>query len=146
LVFRAKPMDPPDDPLAELESAMAAAEMKLLQPDQDAETPAVAEATLPRKPDPDAFLFAPTPAPGDFPAPGMLHAPQPALQQAAANEAAASAVAEGQAGTFPDPALMTPKTLHPPQAEAEQSKSEESHDPLAPLRAMSEAQKIALFS
>jgi hypothetical protein len=41
---------------------------------------------------------------------------------------------------------MTPKTLHPPQAEAEQSKSEESHDPLAPLRAMSEAQKIALFS
>jgi hypothetical protein len=148
LVFRAKPMDPPDDPLAELESAMAAAEIKLLQPDDDAQTPAAAEATPPREPDPDAFLFAPkTPAPGDFPAPEMLHAPQQAaLQQAAANEAAPSAVEEREAGSFPDPALRTPKTLPPPQAEPEQMKSHASHDPLAPLRAMSEAQKIALFS
>ena len=148
LVFRAKPMDPPDDPLAELERAMAAAEIKLLQPDEDAQRPAAAEGTRRGEPDPDDLLFAPkTPAPGDFPAPEMLHLPQQAaLQQAAANEAAPSAVAEEEAGSFPDPALMTPKTLHPPQAEAELSKSDASHDPLAPLRAMSEAQKIALFS
>jgi hypothetical protein len=67
-----------------------------------------------------------------------------ALQGAAAKEPAASAVAEWEAGTFPDPALVTPETLPPP--EAEQPKADAAHDPLAPLRAMSDAQKIALFS
>ena len=117
LVFRAKPMGPPADALAELESAMAAAEMKLLQPGEDAETPAAA-------------------------------APEQAaeLQQAAAKEPDRSAVANREAGAFPDPALMTLETLPPPHAKAQQPKFDASHDPLAPLRAMSEAQKIALFS
>ena len=51
LVFRAKPMDPPADPpldpLAELESAMAAAEIKLLQSGQDAEAPAAVAPEIP---------------------------------------------------------------------------------------------------
>ena len=50
LVFRAKPMDspdPPPDPLAELESAMAAAEIKLLQSDHDTEAPAAVAPEIP---------------------------------------------------------------------------------------------------
>jgi hypothetical protein len=117
LVFRAKPRVPSADALAELESAMAAAEMKLPQPGEDAETPAAG---------------APEQA--------------AALQQAAANAPAPSAVAKREAGPFPDPVLVTPKTLPPAQAKAQQPKFDASHDPLAPLRAMSEAQKIALFS
>ncbi len=69
------------------------------------------------------------------------------LQQTAAEEPDPPAVTKGEAGAFNEPALMTPETL-PPQAEAEaeQPKFDAPHDPLAPLRAMSEAQKIALFS
>jgi len=115
LVFRAKPMDPPDDPLAELESAMAAAEIKLLQSDQDAEAPAAAAPEIP-------------------------------AMQAAPKEAIPYAHAKREAGIFPDPAVRTPATPPPAEAGAKQPKSEASHDPLAPLRAMSEAQKIALFS
>ena len=51
-----------------------------------------------------------------------------------------------EAGIFPDPAMITPAKLPPEEAGAKQPKSDASHDPLAPLRAMSEAQKIALFS
>jgi chemotaxis protein CheZ len=142
LVFRAKPIEPPADALAELEGAMAATEMKLLQPGEATETAAAAAAP---QPDPDDFLFAPQARhAGEFPPLEMRQGLHEALQGAAAKEPAASAVAEWEAGTFPDPALVTPETLPPP--EAEQPKADAAHDPLAPLRAMSDAQKIALFS
>ncbi|HEX2512031.1 MAG TPA: hypothetical protein VHK44_05480, partial [Xanthobacteraceae bacterium] len=115
LVFRAKPMDSADplpDPLAELESAMAAAEIKLLQSDQGTEAPAAVAPEIP-------------------------------AAQAAVKEASPYAHANGKADS--DPAAITPAKL-PPEAGAKQPKSDASHDPLAPLRAMSEAQKIALFS
>jgi len=117
LVFRAKPMDPspdpPPDPLAELESAMAAAEIKLLQSDHDAEAPAAV-------------------------------APEHPAVQAAAKEAIPNAPAKAKAE--PDPAVITPAKLPPAETGTKQPRSDASHDPLAPLRAMSEAQKIALFS
>ncbi|HET7681580.1 MAG TPA: hypothetical protein VFK79_15755 [Xanthobacteraceae bacterium] len=144
LVFRAKPIEPPADALAELEDAMAAAEMKLLQPGEDAETPAAAVSV---QTDADDFLFAQQAQDaGEFLPPETLQGLHEALQGAAAEEPAAHAVAEWEAGTFPDPALVTPETLPPPEAEAEPPKSDAAHDPLAPLRAMSDAQKIALFS
>jgi translation initiation factor IF-2 len=174
-LFRSSPKSL--DPLAELESAMAAAEMKLLQPGDDAGRPAAApepmqstsavaatppespasnpmqraaapvveprppaaaqtEDTLPAEGDADDFLFAPEKT-----------AQEPATRKALAEDSA-PVVREWEGGTFPDPALVTPKTLPPPQADAEERKSESraAYDPLAPLRAMSDAEKIALFS
>jgi len=144
VVFRAKPMDPSAD-------SITAAERKLPQQDEDVPTSVVAararsagmKAAPPPQPDPDNFLLA---QPKDFLPPDVLQGLEAALREVAAEEPAATAVAEWEAGSFPDPALVTPATLPPPHAEAEQPKSAASHDPLAPLRAMSEAQKIALFS
>ena len=101
--------DPPPDPLAELESAMAAAEIKLLQSDHDTEAPA---AVAPEHP---------------------------------AVQAAAKAIpnAPAKAKAEPDPPAITPAKLPPAETGTKQPRSDASHDP---LRAMSEAQKIALFS
>jgi chemotaxis regulatin CheY-phosphate phosphatase CheZ len=174
-LFRSNPASL--DSLAELETAMAAVEMKLLQSDDDAERPAAApepmqsasaaaaappeppassltqraaatgveprppaaarmEDTLAAEGDADDFLFAPEKT-----------AQEPARRKAAAEESGPPVV-EWEGGTFPDPALVTPKTLPPPQADAEEHKADAraSYDPLAPLRAMSDAEKIALFS
>ena len=165
-VFRAssKPTDPAAA-LAELESAMAAAEMKLLQPDEGAEAgEAMAAAPEPRdtaaatESDPDDFLFAPATleqeqAATDFPIePTPEAASQDApeetrlLQDAAAEEPVPAVAAEWEDGTFPDPAAVTPQTPPPQETEAEQPRSRATYDPLAPLRALSDAQKIALFS
>jgi hypothetical protein len=165
------------DSLAELETAMAAVEMKLLQHDDDAERPAAApepmqsaSAVAAAPPEPPASslmqraaatVVEPRPAaaaqmedalPAEGDADDFLFAPEktaqePATRKAAAEESAPP-VGEWPSGTFPDPALVTPKTLPPPQADAEEHKADAraSYDPLAPLRAMSDAEKIALFS
>ncbi len=52
---------------------------------------------------------------------------------------------EWEGGTFPDPALVTPQTGQPTEAEP-QPAERTPYDPLAPLRALSDEQKIALFS
>ncbi len=53
---------------------------------------------------------------------------------------------EWESGTYPNLALVTPETSEEPKAEAAQPQPRPPSDPLAPLRALSEAQKIALFS
>jgi hypothetical protein len=157
---------PAADPLADLATVMATAAMKLPQLDDDAlsaETTAAIEnaqpepsrlmqraaaavteprastAQMQEKPadaDPDDFLFAPEEGKG-------LDTP---LQQSGEAEPA-PLVTDWKTGTFPNPALVTPEKLPAAEAEAEQPKSSSPpHDPLAPLRAMSDAQKIALFS
>jgi hypothetical protein len=162
-------------PIAELETAMAAAEVKLLLPDDDAGQPepippavvtnapapaspdrmkrgantvtnaraAVVDARPPRTPraeaDVDDFLFAPDQRP-------EARRRDPVTPKAGSEASVPPAERQWEGGTFPDPALVTPKTLPPVEAEAEQPKSDGSHDPLAPLRAMSDAEKIALFS
>jgi hypothetical protein len=175
-LFRSNPKSV--DSLAELGTAMAAGEIKLLQPDDDADRPAAAQQSIlnpsavsalpPDAPAPSLMQRAaatviepraPTVAqaedtlPAESDADDFLFAPEktqqePATRKAAAEEPAAPAVGEWEGGTFPDPALVTPKTLPPPQAEAEELKTEPraEYDPLAPLRAMSDAEKIALFS
>jgi hypothetical protein len=148
------------DSLAELETAMAAVEMKLLQPDDDAEWPAAAPETMqsasavaaapPEPPATPAPIEDARPAEGD--ADDFLFASEKSAQEPATRKAAAEEstqpVGEWEGGTFPDPALVTPKTLPPPQADAEEHKADAraAYDPLAPLRAMSDAEKIALFS
>jgi chemotaxis protein CheZ len=165
------------DSLAELETAMAAVEMKLLQPDDDAERPAAApepvqsaSAVAAAPPEPPASslrqraaatVVEPRPAaaapvenalPAEGDADDFLFASEKTAQEPATHKAAAGdfapPVGEWEGGTFPDPASVTPKTLPPPQAEAEEHKADAcaSYDPLAPLRAMSDAEKIALFS
>jgi hypothetical protein len=135
--------------LTELETAMAAAEMKLLQPEDDAghqvATPEPVQQPL------AAAQTEHTPrAEGD--ADDFLFAPEKTAEEAAPPDAAtgqsAPRAAGWEGGTFPDPALVTPKTLPSPQVEAEEPKTESraAYDPLAPLRAMSDAEKIALFS
>jgi chemotaxis regulatin CheY-phosphate phosphatase CheZ len=147
------------DSLAELETAMAALEMKLLQPDDDAERPAAPEpmqsgsavaAAPPEPPATAALVKDALPAEGD--ADDFLFAPEKTAPESAtrkgAAEESAPPVGECEGGTFPDPALVTPKTLPPPQPDAEEHKADAraAYDPLAPLRAMSDAEKIALFS
>jgi hypothetical protein len=183
------------DPLAELETAIAATRMRLLQPGEDAEAEAAPEpqeeaaasnplaemqADLPspapaasselmkraaatvigRAPfgavpsaeifpaaesDADDFLFAPEMQnqqhdPADFllePAPHetpRYTPPEPEPREP-----------EWESGTYPDLALVTPQTVE--ASEPAQPKQARPHsDSLAPLRALSEAQKIALFS
>ena len=136
--------------LAELETAMAATEMKLLLPGEDADRPSAApepmqnppaaaraEEAPPPEGDADDFLFAPEKTPQE-----------PGTHKAAGNDSAPPPAGEWEGGTFPDPALVTQKTLPSPQADVEEPKTESraSYDPLAPLRAMSDAEKIALFS
>jgi len=146
--------------LAELETAMAAVEMKLLQPDDDSERPAAAleptqsASVVAAAPPESSAIAAPVedavPAEGD--GDDSLFAPQKTAQQPSTRKAAAEEsappVGECESGTFPDPASVTPKTLPPPRADAEERKADAraSYDPLAPLRAMSDAEKIALFS
>jgi chemotaxis protein CheZ len=146
-LFRSSPMSL--DPLAELQTAIAAAEMKLLQPDDDAGRPVAAPEPVQQPLAAARTEYAP-PAEGD--ADDFLFAPEKTAGEAATPEAAAkestTLATEWEGGTFPDPALVTPKTLPPPQGEAEERKIESraAYDPLAPLRAMSDAEKIALFS
>jgi chemotaxis regulatin CheY-phosphate phosphatase CheZ len=54
--------------------------------------------------------------------------------------------AESESGNYPNLVLVTPETLEEPKVEAAQSQSAPPSDPLARLRALSETQKIALFS
>jgi hypothetical protein len=122
------------DPLSELETAMAAAEMKLLQPGDDAERPVAAPVPM-QQPAAVAKMEHTLPAEGD--ADDFLFAPEKTRQEPATRKAAAE-----------EPAPVTPETTPPPQADAEERKNESraAYDPLAPLRAMSDAEKIALFS
>ncbi len=130
VVLRTKPMDPSAE---DAQTSVAAARA----------SDAGMKAAPPPQPGPDDFALA---QPKDFLPPDVLQGLEAALRETAAEEPAPAAVAELKAGSVPDPALVTPATLPPPHAEPEQPKSAASHDPLAPLRAMSEAQKIALFS
>jgi hypothetical protein len=106
------------------------------------------EPKAPAEPDPDDFLFAETHEPADFlleSAPQAMQSPPPQPIAAAPEEPAASQ--EWEAGTYPHPALVTPRSLDEPQAApAPEQKQPEQGDPLAPLRAMSDEEKIALFS
>jgi len=149
------PNPKPRDSLTELQTALATKSIKLLQPDEDAEvrhepaeSPASAFATAASPPAPEAppatlqaeaprsatdsdsddFLFEPTPPQATAAQPG----PAP----------------EWASGTYPDPALVTPRGA---QASEDQPASPKPaarahYDPLAPLRALSDEEKIALFS
>ena len=109
-------------------------------------TPAPPEGTMRAvaESDPDDFLFEPEVA---KPVVAQLgEAPQEAGgTQASASPASAP---QWESGTFPDPAPVTPQSL-PAADEASappQPQPKPAYDPLAPLRTLSDAQKIALFS
>ena len=108
------------------------------------------EPKAPAEPDPDDFLFAETHEPADFllePAPQVMQPPPP--QAIAAAPEAPAASQEWEAGTYPHPALVTPRMLDEPQATPAAVPEQVQPipgDPLAPLRAMSDEEKIALFS
>ena len=121
-------------PLAELEMAIAAAEMNLLLPGEDTETAAAPSPAA--DPAPAAPAAAPVgKAPraetdaDDFPFAPEKKSPEPATPKASQGA----------------PAPVTPETS-PPESQADEPKSEPAYDPLAPLRALSDAEKIALFS
>jgi len=109
-------------------------------------TPAPPEGTMRAvaESDPDDFLFEPEVA---KPVVAQLgEAPREAGgAQASASPASAP---QWESGTFPDPAPVTPQSL-PAADEASappQPQPKPAYDPLAPLRTLSDAQKIALFS
>lgn len=123
LSFRSKL--PQAEPLAALAGAMATQEMKLAVPgDETHEAAAPApEPTPPEASDPDDFLFA-------------------------SEEKMIADAGAPPAESKPDSAAAKPKQETPPQSAShaqEQAKAPD-YDPLSPLRAMSDAQKIALFS
>lgn len=137
LTFRAKL--PGTEPLTELATRMAAGAIALRQPHDDAErheaveVSALAPAEETSASDADDFLFAADETPQETPAPAATAQLSPPAE-------------EWKAGTFPHPALVTPKALPLPEPESAPQKTAEANDPLAPIRAMSDEQKIALFS
>jgi outer membrane biosynthesis protein TonB len=106
----------------------------------------------------DDFLFAET-AEQQQPSAGMVEAgPQAATeetvqetkpQEAMTAQPETASDQEKERAAYPNPAPETPETSDEAKAEAAQpeaSSPSPAADPLAPLRALSEAQKIALFS
>jgi chemotaxis regulatin CheY-phosphate phosphatase CheZ len=91
--------------------------------------------------DPDDFLFEPE---GANPVAQLGEAAQ---ETGGAQASASSASApQWESGTFPDPALVTPQSLTAVEEASALPQPKSGYDPLAPLRTLSDAQKIALFS
>jgi chemotaxis regulatin CheY-phosphate phosphatase CheZ len=128
-------------------AAPASSELMLRAAAIVAETrmPAPSEGTAGavRDSDPDDFLFEPEEA---KPVAAQLGE---RLQETGGAQASASPppAPQWQSGTFPDPALVTPQSLPvAEEASAPLQQPKSAYDPLAPLRTLSDAQKIALFS
>ena len=138
--------------LAELETAMVADKMKFGPSDEAAASskgvPAPNESATHVEGEPA------TPGPTQRPASARTEAARSPAQSHAddilfAADRLQQETPQPPAGHAPPPVVRgqaAPETLRPPQGEPEQPKSDARHDPLAPLRALSDAQKIALFS
>lgn len=129
----------PADPLDALQGALEAAAIKLSQQHDAGRAPASDDA--------DDFLFEPETRrtqsdPADV-------RDEPKLQEKPPQHAKATphalGISEWDGGNFSHPALATPRTPQPVEAEAPKP-ARATYDPLAPLRALSDEEKIALFS
>ena len=161
LVFRSRL--PAALPLTAMKDAMAAAELKLPQPDDDDGLP-IETMPLAAETETDDFLFAPdtdqTHAEADVFEAVSLPTAEAAADQTPETVAqyvlAPTAERESESENFPHPTLVAPQavdvaeTAQAPPVETEQASQPKApplaNDPLAPIRALSDAQKIALFS
>jgi chemotaxis regulatin CheY-phosphate phosphatase CheZ len=122
----------------------------------DALKPATPSETRPEEPGPADFLLEPAPQEAAPPPVTLVSMSPfdnlpPSDRQAPTEEAAQSdplPAMEWKSGSFPDPALVTPQVVSASALSplAARLAARAPHDPLAPLRALSDDEKIALFS
>jgi chemotaxis regulatin CheY-phosphate phosphatase CheZ len=120
----------------------------LFAPEPADETKLVAQPEARREEAPADFLLATAPPPAAVSSSDHL---PPADVTTAAEEAAQPdplPAMEWKSGSFPDPALVTPQTVPEPAVPPLRPKlaARAPYDPLASLRALSDDEKIALFS